>query len=616
MHSLIVTFGIIGVLGVGAQWLAWRLRLPAIVLMLAAGILAGPLLGILDPVADFGDALGPLISLAVALILFEGGLTLDFAGLRDASTAVRRIVLVAAPLGWMLGTAAAHLIAGLSLPVAAVFGGLLVVTGPTVVLPILRQAKLAPRTSSILRWEAIVNDCVGALFAVLAYEFAATMIHSESIAGATGYLIFGVALAGFIGWAAGTGTAWAFKHALVPEFMKVPALLVIVIAIFGACNEILEESGLVAVTLMGVILGNSHLPSIAEIRRFKEYIAVLLVSGVFVILAATLDSSMLALLDWRILAFVIAMMLVVRPLSIWLGLIGTNITTNEKALIAWVGPRGVVAVAISGFFGTKLVELGYADGAALAPIAFALVFATVLIQGFSVGAVARRLGLVSTETPGVLIVGASNWSLLLARALQDLELPVLVADRNWTKLRRFRLQDTPVYYGEILSEAAEHTIDLARFGIIIAASENDSYNALVCTDFGPEFGRNNVFQLGRQKEGASDPYGLPVTIGGRMLFRSGATFEELEQRALEGWVFTRTRLTDEFSFDDYLEQRVEGTELLADLSKDGSVKLSTMNERPKGRSGDTLLSFAPAKAQGRPQANEPIDEPIDKDDDE
>lgn len=616
MHSLIVTFGIIGVLGVGAQWLAWRLRLPAIVLMLAAGILAGPVLGILNPEKDFGDALGPLVSLAVALILFEGGLTLDFAGLRDASAAVRRIVLLAAPIGWLLGTMAAHFIAGLSLPVSAVFGGLLVVTGPTVVLPILRQAKLAPRTSSILRWEAIVNDCVGALFAVLAYEFAATFAHSESVASATGYLIFGIAVAGAVGWAAGKGTAWAFKNALVPEFMKVPALLVIVIAIFGACNEILEESGLVAVTLMGVILGNSHLPSIAEIRRFKEYIAVLLVSGVFVILAATLNASMLELLDWRTLAFVVAMMLVVRPLSIWLGLMGTNITNNEKTLIAWVGPRGVVAVAISGFFGVKLVELGYADGAAMAPIAFALVFATVLIQGFSVGAVAKRLGLVSTETPGVLIVGASNWTLLLSKALQDLEIPVLVADRSWTKLRRFRLQDTPVYFGEILSEAAEHTIDLARFGIIVGASDNDSYNALVCTDFGPEFGRNNVFQVGRQKEGAEDPYGLPVTIGGRMLFRSGASYEELEQRSLDGWVFTRTRLTEEFSFDDYLEQRVEGTELLTDLAKDGTLKFSTVNERPKGRAGDILVSFAPAKAQGKPQANEPIDEPIEKDDDE
>jgi len=268
----------------------------------------------------------------------------------------------------------------------------------------------------------------------------------------------------------------------------------------------------------------------------------------------------------------------------------------------------VVAVAISGFFGTKLVELGYVDGAALAPLAFAMVFATVLIQGFSVGAAAKRLGLVSTATPGVLIVGASNWTLLLSKALQDLEIPVLVADRNWTRLRRFRQQETEIYFGEILSEAAEHTVDLNRFGIIIAASENDSYNALICTDFGPEFGRTNVFQLGRADDGASDPYTLPVTIGGRMLFRSGASFDELEQRTLQGWVFNRTKLTEEFGFDDYEEQRAEGSELLTDYGGDGKLSFTTIKERPKGRAGDTLLTFSPPRVQSLALPPEPIEQ--------
>jgi len=277
MHSLVLTFGLIGVLGVGSQWLAWRLRLPAIVLMLAAGLIAGPVLGILDPVHDFGDALGPLVSVAVALILFEGGLTLNFAELREATTAVKRIVLASAPIGWVLGTLAAYYIAGLSWPVAMVIGGILVVTGPTVVLPLLRQAKLAQRPAAILRWEAIVNDCVGALFAVLAYEIAVVSAKDVSAGEVALNIIVGIIVASVIGILSGKGVAYAFKRALVPEYMKIPLLLVIVIAIFGLSNEVLEESGLVAVTIMGVILGNAHLPSIAEIRRFKEYIASLTV---------------------------------------------------------------------------------------------------------------------------------------------------------------------------------------------------------------------------------------------------------------------------------------------------------------------------------------------------
>ncbi len=604
MHSLVVTFAIIGVLGVGAQWLAWRLRLPAIVLMLIAGVIAGPFTGWINPEHDFGDALGPMVSVAVALILFEGGLSLDIRGLRDAGGAVKRIILLGAPLGWITGTLACHYVAGLSWPVSAVFGGILVVTGPTVVTPLLRQAKLTQRPASVLRWEAIVNDSIGALFAVLAFEYAATMAHSADLSDAAGHLVIGVVLSIFFGGAAGLALAYAFRRALVPEYMKVPVLIAVVLGVFAASNEFLEESGLLAVTLMGMILGNSRLPSIAELRRFKEHIAVLLVSGVFVILAATLDAEMLATLNWRALLFVITVMLIARPIAVWLSLAGTNLSNAEKGLIAWVGPRGVVAVAISGFFGTKLAELGYVDGAAIAPLAFALVFATVVIQGFSVRTVAQRLDLVSTEVPGVLIVGASNWSAQLAKALQKLEIPILVVDKSWAALRRLRLQDIPTWHGEILSEAAEHTLDLNRFGTIIAATDNDSYNALICTDFGPEFGRTNVFQLGRSEDDGENPNALPVTLGGRKLFASGVSFGTLESRSYSGWVFTHTRLTEEYGYDNYRNDRAEGTELLADLNTDNTISFVTVSDRPRADPGDVLLSYAPAKSQSRTPESE------------
>ncbi len=603
MHSLVVTFALIGVLGVGAQWLAWRLRLPAIVLMLAAGILAGPVTGVLDPEADFGGMLGSLISIAVALILFEGGLSLDIRGLRDAGPSVKRIILLGAPLGWITGTLACRYVAGLSWEVSAVFGGILVVTGPTVVTPLLRQANLSQRPASILRWEAIVNDCIGALFAVLAFEYAATVAHSSDLSDAAGHLVIGVVLAVAFGGAAGLALAYAFRRAIVPEYMKIPVLIAVVLGVFAASNEFLEESGLLAVTLMGMILGNAHLPSIGELRRFKEHVAVLLVSGVFVILAATLDREMLSTLDWRAGLFVLAVMLIARPAAIWLSLAGTALGASEKGLIAWVGPRGVVAVAISGFFGAKLVELGYADGAAIAPLAFALVFATVVIQGFSVGTVARRLGLVSTETPGVLIVGASNWTAQLAKALMSLDIPVLVVDRSWSALRKLRLQNIATWHGEVLSETAEHTLDLSRFGTIIAATDNDSYNALICTDFGPEFGRTNVFQLGRSEDDGENPNALPVTLGGRKLFRSGVSHAALEARSYNGWVFTRTRLTDEYGIEDYRADRAEGTELLADLGRDNTLSFVTVSDRPSAKPGDVLLSYAPQKSQ-RKEAKE------------
>jgi len=596
MHSLVVTFALIGVIGVGSQWLAWRLRLPAIVLMLVAGVLAGPVFGLIDPEQDFGAALGPMVSVAVALILFEGGLTLNFKGLSDAGGAVQRLVFLAAPLGWATGTLTAHYVAGLSWPVAAVFGGILVVTGPTVVMPLLRQAHLAPRPASILRWEAIVNDSVGALFAVLAYEFTSTIIKAGDLSEAAGHLVGGIVVASALGFAAGRALVYAFRGGMIPEYMKVPVLFVSVIAAFAAPNELLDESGLLTVTIMGIVLGNSSLPSFNELLRFKEHVTVLLVSGVFVILAATLNEAMIARLDWRAAAFVFVIMVVARPVAVWLSLIGSTLDNNERALIAWVAPRGVVAVAISGFFATKLGALGLEDAEALAPLAFALVAATVVIHGFTVTKVAEKLGLVSSERPGVLIVGASRWTAALAKALQDLDIPVLAADRDWARLKPFRLQDTPIYYGEILSEAAEHRVNLDRFGYIVAATEKDEYNALICTDFGPEFGRNNVFQLGRTDDGGDDPRALPPTLGGRKLFQSGASYHNLEGRMIDGWVFTRTRLSAEYGFDDYLENRAEGAELLTDIRSDGSLSFSTVSGRPKGNPGDILLSFAPQKA--------------------
>ena len=270
----------IGVLGVGAQWIAWRLRVPAIVLMLGIGLLAGPLLGVLDPKAALGDLMTPIISIAVAVILFEGGLTLNFHQLRDASQGVTRLVLVGAPLGWITSALALHYVAGVSWAVAAVFGGIMIVTGPTVIAPLLRQAKLSHRPAALLQWEAIVNDPIGALAAVLAYEVIVVSVAASTEGEAAVQLIIGLVVSSAAGVAGGYSIAQAFKRGWVPEYMKVPVLFVVLLGVFAGSNALLHESGLLAVTIMGVWLANANLPSYEELRLFKEHATVLLVSGV------------------------------------------------------------------------------------------------------------------------------------------------------------------------------------------------------------------------------------------------------------------------------------------------------------------------------------------------
>ncbi|GAB4274471.1 MAG: sodium:proton antiporter [Pararhodobacter sp.] len=512
---------LIGALGVGAQWLAFRLHLPAIVLMLAAGLIVGPGLGILDPARDIGDLTGPLISVAVAIILFEGGLTLNLHALRDAAVGVKRLVLIGAPVGWLASALALHYGAGLGWETSAVFGGIMIVTGPTVIAPLLRQARLARRPAALLQWEAIVNDPIGALAAVLAFEVVVVArTHTGAGTEAALHMVLGVALAVVLGFAAGRLLAWAFRRSVVPEYMKVPVLFVAVLGVFAASDGVLHESGLLAVTVMGLVIANANLPSYEELRRFKEHATVLLVSGVFILLASGLDLGQVRVLDWRAAVFVLAVVLVARPATVLIALAFSPVPWRERVLVALTGPRGVVLVAVAGLFGERLVAVGVADGAQVGALAFVLVAVTVVLNGFGLKPLARALGLVAAETPGVLLVGGSRFTTGFAQALARAEVPVLVSDANPGHLRAPRREGIPVFYGDILSEAAEHSVELMGFGKIFAATDNDAYNTLVATDLAPEFGRDNVFQLSRVK--ADNPrHALPAGLGGRV-FAGGA----------------------------------------------------------------------------------------------
>lgn len=594
MHEgLVFKVALIGVLGIGSQWLAWRFNLPAIVLMSVAGLLAGPVFGALSPTLDFGAFLQPVIALAVAVILFEGGLSLNFRELRGIGRGVRQLVFIGVPLGWILNCLAAHYIVGLSWPVAIFFGGVLVVTGPTVIIPLLRQARLAQRPAAILKWEGIINDPIGALLAVLVFEYATFTGADLTFAGNAAWLTASAAMAGAIGYGCGRAMAWTFRHGWVPEFLKAPVILALVLACCEAANMIHEEAGLLAVTAMGITLANSRVHSIEEVRRFKENIAIILVSAVFVVLTATLSRDMLSGVDWRVAVFVATILFVARPLTVWLSTIGTEMTWRERLLVGWIAPRGIVAVAICGFFGTALVNAGYPDGGQLIVLAFVIVFATVVAHGFSIGWLARRLGLATASRPGVLIVGASPWSVELARSLRELNVPVRLADRNWLHLRNARFGEIPIYYGEILSEATEHRLDLNPYGYLIAVSSNDDYNALVCTDFAPEFGRTNVFQLGIERGGEDDPHGVSFTLRGRTLFRSGRTYEDLMKLHEEGWNFQKTRLTDEYTLDDYTAGRPEGAEMLVVVRSSGELVFSTRRARALAEPGDTVIALSP-----------------------
>ncbi|QLL43820.1 sodium:proton antiporter [Sulfitobacter pontiacus] len=580
----------VGAIGVGSQWIAWRLRMPAIVLMLVAGILIGPVLGIFDPARDIGPLMGPMISIAVAIILFEGGLSLNFHTLQDAVGGVRRLVYIGAPLGWLMSALSLHYVAGLSWSSAAVFGGIMIVTGPTVIAPLLRTARLSRRPATLLQWEAILNDPIGALAAVLAFEVVIALNTATTASEAMLELFIGAAVATAAGVAEGIGLSRAFKRGWVPEYMKVPVLFALLLGVFAASDAVLHESGLLAVTIMGIVIANSKLPSYEEMRRFKEHATVLLVSGVFILLAAGLDVEALGNLDWRAAAFVAVVVLVARPVTVFISLIGSGIPFREKLLVALTGPRGVVLVAVAGLFGERLLSLGFEDAALIAPLAFALVAVTVVVNGFTLAPFARLLGLTGADTPGVVIIGGSDWTTQLAEVLKKAKIPVLMTDPNFIRLRKARAAGIDTFSGDILSEAAEQRVELVSYATLIAATDNDAYNTLVTTDLAPEFGRENVFQVMREKS-ESSRHQLPRTLGGRPLGLE-ATHAELRDLIAQGWRFRSTRLSEEFTLEDWRAESPEAR-LLAQITTSGEIKFMRKNEEFKGGDGIHVIALRP-----------------------
>jgi len=594
MEHQALVIALIGVLGIGAQWVAWRTGWPAIALMLAAGFLAGPVFHLFDPEQAFGTLLEPMVSIGVALILFEGGLSLDFRELRKYGEGVWRLVFLGVPLGWLFGSLACYYIAGLVWPVAILFAGILVVTGPTVVLPLLRQSNIQQRPAAILKWEAIVNDPVGALCAVIAYEYFRLSTDGATMVQVVPPLLIAAGVAGAIGYAAAWVIAWSFPRGYVPEYLKVPLLLVAVVGTFVGCNLIEHEAGLVAVTVMGIAMANMHVASLRSIHPFKQNVAVLLVSGIFIILSASLDIEEFRNFEWRFGAFLLALLFLVRPATILLSLLGSKVPWKERLFLAWIAPRGIVMVAISGLFALRLNELGYADGSILIGLSFAVVVATIVAHGFTINLAARLLGVKGVSRPGLLVVGATPWTIALGKQLHELGTPVMIADSSWSRLKPAREAELPTYHGEILNEAAEHDLDLAPFQMLVAATDNEAYNTLVCSEFAPEIGADRVYQLG-QTEDDGDRRSLPASLRGRALFTSGFSVEDVQQRQKEGWVFRRTRLSGQFDIEDARETLPEAADMLLLLRPNGQMRFFTHASAPEPQAGDTVISFAPRR---------------------
>lgn len=590
--SLLFELMLIGALGIGSQWLAWRYSLPAIVIMSIAGLLAGPVLGLMNPEESFGELYSPIISAAVAIILFEGSLNLNVKELRGLGKPIFRISTIGAFLGWILGSLTAHYVAGLSWAVAFVIGGLFIVTGPTVILPLLRQSKLKPRPAKILKWEGIIVDPIGVLLAVFAFEIISFL--TDQTNGTTLLLFFVVSIfAAVFGVICGRFIGWMFETGHIPEFLKSPSIFATVLLCFAISDELMHGPGLLAVTAMGMTLANMGISSISDMRHFKENVSILLISGIFIMLAASLQmETILHIFNPHIIGYVLLMMFLVRPLSIFLSTIGSGLTLNEKALVGWIAPRGIVALTVSSYFASVLGESGYDDASLLTTLTFGLVFFTVVAHGFSIGWLAKKLHLSLEGRPGTIIVGCNRFTVGLAKSLQKARIPVIMLDTSWENLRYARNEGVPFYHGEILSEQTEYNLDTIPYDYLIAATDFDSYNALVCTTFMPEYGRTNVFKINPYLEDTSAK-NIVDKVGGRVLFTNDISMEDLIDKVMKGYIFRQTTLTPQYGYDQYRKDKDDSTVFLYAMKPSGHIIFYTEDMRSKPSAGDIVVSLNP-----------------------
>lgn len=606
MHEEMIglSLALVGVVGLACQWLAWKMRLPAILFLLIAGFIMGPVTHIFNPNEIFGDMLFPLISLAVAVILFEGSLTLNLKEIRGVGGTVQSIVSIGALITWALTSVFTHYLLDFSWEMSLLFGSLTVVTGPTVVVPLLRTVRPKAKLANILRWEGILIDPIGALFIVIVYEFivSSSEMHSLNVFGliiAIG-IIFGV-VAGYL-------LAQVLRREWLPEYLQPFAVLTLVLGVFAASNHLESESGLLSVTVMGMWLANSRDVNISHILHFKENLTILLISGLFLILSARMEMSDFATLGGGAFVLFACIQFLSRPIAILIATMKSNLSFKEKSFIAWVAPRGIVAASISALFAIKLVDQGVKDAEMLVPLTFMVIVGTVVLQSITARPLARILKVSEPSPSGYLIVGANDVARTIACALKKYDVRVVVCDSNWDYIRKARMEGLETYYGNPASSHAEEYLSLIGIGHLIAVTPDKHFNMVTSRAFLADFGENNVFCLNGAKNSSKitttshEKHGVSEDFHGRTLFNQDVSYKKLASLINQGAEIKHTKLSEEFQWKDYIKKNMEMHMVpMFTIDPKGKIHVIASNSSFDVCEGSTVVSILKSEMKPKPE---------------
>ncbi len=501
------------ILGILAQWVAWKFKIPAILPLILIGLLVGPIAAEflsadgtkwIEPVWNEsqqkglfpGEGLYYFVSLAISVILFEGGLTLKRSEIKNVGPSITKLITLGALVTFFGAALASYFIFGLSWEISFLFSALIIVTGPTVITPILRNIPLKKDVSTVLKWEGILIDPIGALVAVLVFEFIS--VGGDSGFTKTAFIEFGkiILFGTTFGFTFAHALAFAINKGLIPHYLLNVVSLSTVLLVYVESDIFAHESGLLAVVVMGMVLGNGKLQNIKELLYFKESLSVLLISILFILLAANINMDDLMLLyNWKTAALFALVVFIIRPLAVFLSTHGSTLKTKEKLFISWVGPRGIVAAGIASLFGSKLLKQGVAGAEYITPLVFMIVLGTVLLNATTARLFARIVGVFLTKSEGILIVGASKFSRLIGHYLEENGRNVVIIDSNQTNVDKAKELGLEALNVNIYSDTLTDNIELNDVGYLMAMTPNSDINAYTIERFGKDFGEHGSFRL-------------------------------------------------------------------------------------------------------------------------
>ncbi|GEA07281.1 sodium/hydrogen exchanger [Alteromonas sp. KUL42] len=569
MSDPLLSLVAVGLLSIGCQFLAYKIRLPAILPLLIVGIVVGPVFGMLNADTLFGDLLFPVVSLSVAIILFEGSLTLKFSDIAGHGNMVRNLCSIGVLVTWLVAATAAHFSLSLSWQLSFLFGAIVTVTGPTVIVPMLRTVRPKTNLANILRWEGIVIDPIGALLAVLVFEF---IVASQETAITHTLIAFGktIGIGSFLGLTFGYLLGLSIRKEWVPHYLLNTAVLTIILGIFAASNYVAHESGLLAVTIAGMVLANMKDVDVEDILEFKETLSVLLISGLFILLATRLNLDSIVDVGWGSVIVLGAIMFIARPLSVLASSVGTGLKLSELALLSWIAPRGIVAAAVSALFSLKLEEIGYEGASIIVPIVFMVIIATVVVQSLTSRTVASLLKVRAPAPTGYLMFGGSKFNRMLASEMIKQKLDVTISDTNWDAIREARMADIPVYFGNPMSDHAARHLEMSTFGTVLIMSPYKQLNPLIAYHFEYTLGKDKVWALTNNEQSTRPSHRVSQQYAKKLtLFDEGVTYGYLASAIARGATVKTTRLSEEFTYEHYLKQYQDRTTPLIAINGDG-----------------------------------------------